>query len=635
MADTIARLIFEANTAQLKKANDELKKLAKESGKSTRAVTEQTTAEKKLAKAKTASDKVQAKIVAAKNKRETQAYAEQIKRDNAAAVSAKKVSEQRAKAAEKASEQVKIASEKAAAAQQKAAQKAAQAQVKEAKKAADIQEKSVVKAAQAQEKASEKAAARIRMLAKAEIAAYKEAERLEKAANKASGAVNKLGKTNNKTENATEKLAKSFRNASTATAALQGPLNGLSGRLSFIATGLGRIGVKGLGVSAAFVGMVFAVRNSLKVFQEYELQMLKVEALVKSTGGTAGFTSKQLNEMAVGLATATMASANEMRNAQGVLLTFKAISGDVFESALGLTVDIGAAMGQTATSGAKQLGKALEDPARNMTGLTRAGISFTKQEKERITVLQKSGDLQGAQAIIIKTLQDQLGGAGTGGGLSGAADLAADNFERLNIAIADEFGFANIATKATLGLANALGILADKITETPEEELARLLGTEAEPTRKTVGGRTQNVNLTKPDEEVKEKGVSTNVGGRTQDKGDPVQKRIKELQGILAAEEKAQADVKAAAAAKQAEIEAEALTEMELVRSRLKAKEDLIKESRMREEGDILLADDLRLENAYAQAELEYEAQVLKYGKLDELSAIRSCLLYTSDAADE
>ena len=53
MADTIARLIFEANTADLKKANDELKKLAKESNKSTRAVTEQTTAEQKLAKAKT------------------------------------------------------------------------------------------------------------------------------------------------------------------------------------------------------------------------------------------------------------------------------------------------------------------------------------------------------------------------------------------------------------------------------------------------------------------------------------------------------------------------------------------------------------------------------------------------------
>ena len=49
MADTIARLIFEANTAQLKKANDELKKLAKESGKSARSVDDGTKSQKKNA----------------------------------------------------------------------------------------------------------------------------------------------------------------------------------------------------------------------------------------------------------------------------------------------------------------------------------------------------------------------------------------------------------------------------------------------------------------------------------------------------------------------------------------------------------------------------------------------------------
>ncbi len=457
---------------------------------------------------------------------------------------------------------------------------------------------------------------------RAEIKAYQEnAKRKEKAAL----ASNKLTKKEKELTKTNEKLANSFRNASTATAALQGPLNGLSGRLSFIATGLGRIGVSGLAASASFVGLAFAIRNSLQVFQEYELQMMKVEALVKSTGGTAGFTSNQLNEMAVGLATATMASANEMRNAQGILLTFKAISGDVFESALGLTVDIGAAMGQTASSGAKQLGKALEDPARNMTGLTRAGISFTKQEKERITVLQRSGDLQGAQAIIIKTLQDQLGGAGTGGGLAGAADLVADNFERLNIAIAEEFGFAGLATKATLGLANALGFLTDKITETPEEELARLLGTDTAASTST-GGRSRNVNFDKPAQEKSSRGSgrSRSGGGRSANVDfDPVQTRINELQAILAAEEKARSDAKAAAALKQEEIAEEARVEQEILKNNLQVQRDAIKENRLREETDFLDANAVRLEMLYNQAELEYEAAVLKYGRLDELADIR------------
>ena len=47
MADTIARLIFEANTAELKKANAELKKLAQESGKAAKSVNDGTKAKKK------------------------------------------------------------------------------------------------------------------------------------------------------------------------------------------------------------------------------------------------------------------------------------------------------------------------------------------------------------------------------------------------------------------------------------------------------------------------------------------------------------------------------------------------------------------------------------------------------------
>jgi hypothetical protein len=455
---------------------------------------------------------------------------------------------------------------------------------------------------------------------RAEIKAYQEnAKRKEKAAS----ASNKLTKKEKELTKTNEKLANSFRNASTATAALQGPLNGLSGRLSFIATGLGRIGVSGLAASASFVGLAFAIRNSLQVFQEYELQMMKVEALVKSTGGTAGFTSNQLNEMAVGLATATMASANEMRNAQGILLTFKAISGDVFESALGLTVDIGAAMGQTASSGAKQLGKALEDPARNMTGLTRAGISFTAQEKERITVLQRSGDLQGAQAVIIKTLQDQLGGAGTGGGLAGAADLVADNFERLNIAIAEEFGFAGLATRATMGLANALGFLADKITETPEEELARLLGTNTR-SSSSRGGRSKNVDFSKTSSgEPATKQASSSRGGRSKDvEFDPLQARIKELQDIIAEEEKAQAAAAVAAEANQVRIKEEARIEREILAENMNLKVMELEEHNLRIQGFEEEANLLKFERLTLQNDLELEAARKKHGDLEELERI-------------
>lgn len=480
MADTIARLIFEANTAQLKKANDELKKLAKESNKSTRAVTEQTTAEQKLAKAKAASDKVQAKIVAARNKRETQAYAEQIRRDNAAAASAKKLSEQKAKAAQKASEQVKIASEKAAAAQQKAAEKATQAQAKEAKKAAEAQKKAAVNAAKAQEKASAKASARIRMLAKAEIAAYKEAERLEKAANKAASGLDKVGKSAGNAGKKTNKLAEEFKRASNTAAILTGPLGGVSGRLSFIATGLGRVTPLALASTVGIAGLGAAAGLALSEFAEFESQVFKLEAMLQATGGTVGLTSQELQNLANEVGMATLASAGDIREAQGILLTFGSITGKQFKETTALSQDLAAVMGVTAQSAAKTLGKALEDPINNLSSLSRAGVVFTDTEKEIIDALIRTNRGMEAQDFIISKLTKKVGGAGAGAGkgLAGAFDGLSEQVGLLKQAFAEESGLADFfeaRVKSLTAFAKSLteAISAAEDTPTPKAGTAR------------------------------------------------------------------------------------------------------------------------------------------------------------------
>jgi len=264
--------------------------------------------------------------------------------------------------------------------------------------------------------------------------------------------------------------------------------------------------------------------------------MLRLEALFQSTGGSAGFTSREINEMSERLAVSTMASASDMRNAAGVLMTFKSISGEVFEESLRLTQDIGAVMGTSAVSGAKQLGKALEDPTTNMTALTRAGISFTDNEKERIKTLQESGRLGEAQAFIIETLKNQVGGAGTGGGLSGAIDLLADNFAIFNRKLAEETGLAKLAEKETSALANAIGALNDMLTETPEEEIERLEN-ELSGTI-SIFGRIQDA-ATNAVQAVKLVGQARSgmaVQGGVDDADDKKRQRIQELQDQIAAE---------------------------------------------------------------------------------------------------
>jgi hypothetical protein len=56
------------------------------------------------------------------------------------------------------------------------------------------------------------------------------------------------------------------------------------------------------------------------------------------------------------------------------------------------------------------VGKALNDPIKGLTALTRVGVSFTDQQKKNITSLVDQGNVMGAQKIILGELQSEFGG---------------------------------------------------------------------------------------------------------------------------------------------------------------------------------------------------------------------------------
>jgi hypothetical protein len=124
------------------------------------------------------------------------------------------------------------------------------------------------------------------------------------------------------------------------------------------------------------------------------------------------------HEMVIGV------EAELIKEAQGVLLSFKAVgeSGDevggVFDRATKAAFDMAAVLKTDARSSAVQLGKALENPIKGVTALGKAGTTFTDQQREQIRVLQESGDLLGAQAIILNEVESQYGGAAEAAALS-------------------------------------------------------------------------------------------------------------------------------------------------------------------------------------------------------------------------
>jgi hypothetical protein len=73
-------------------------------------------------------------------------------------------------------------------------------------------------------------------------------------------------------------------------------------------------------------------------------------------------------------------------------------------------VDMAAAGFGEAETNAVQLGKALNDPIKGITALTRSGITFTAEEKELIKTLVESGKTLEAQDMILTAIEKQVGG---------------------------------------------------------------------------------------------------------------------------------------------------------------------------------------------------------------------------------
>ena len=274
---------------------------------------------------------------------------------------------------------------------------------------------------------------------------------------KTKAGLNSAQKNIKKTGKEVNKLADKFRNMARATAAVEGPLGGTAGRLSSIAAVMGSVNLKmvAFGITTAALSAVMV--SSLKAFSRWESQTLKVNQLLNQTGYAAGITADEIEQMSIRIGRDTLASADDVRSASAVLLSFKSVGEDAFGRTLVVASDLAAITGQDLKQSVIQLGKALDDPATGMSALRRSGISFTNTQKDMIVAMKESGDVAGAQAATLALLEGQLGGAGkaAGSGLAGAADLVSENWNLMLVNLA-KTGSAKFAQASLESLGNVL-----------------------------------------------------------------------------------------------------------------------------------------------------------------------------------
>ena len=290
---------------------------------------------------------------------------------------------------------------------------------------------------------------------------------LETKMSKAQSRVSRTQKSFQKDMGKTNKVSSDFQkrmsNAATATAALQGPLGPIAGRMRSFGALMGSAGFAAGALILSVTALVAAFRALVMAASRAEQSMVKFEALVHATGGAAGLTSRQLELMARDFAQNTLFSVQQMRDAQSVLLTFKAVAGDAFGRTISVATDIATVMGTDVKSATLQLGKALEEPRIGLSMLRRSGISFTEEQKKLIFSLSDTNRKAEAMSEILKVIEGQLSGvakkaAGDGSTVTvaGAFDELGRKFTLFQEELLGGTTLLQMFTKAVLKLADAI-----------------------------------------------------------------------------------------------------------------------------------------------------------------------------------
>lgn len=177
----------------------------------------------------------------------------------------------------------------------------------------------------------------------------------------------------------------------------------------------------GRGVGSILGGLFagFSLAGVIRETQEAEEAMALLDNAVQATGGSAGYTTAQLAEMASELQRVTTFGDEAIMGAQQLLLRFQRIQGVNFERALGSALDLATVLRMDLQSAVQLVGKALEDPIRGMTQLQRYGITFPPEQKKIIKALLETGQQAQAQQLILQQLEARF---------DGAAEAARDTF---------------------------------------------------------------------------------------------------------------------------------------------------------------------------------------------------------------
>lgn len=193
-----------------------------------------------------------------------------------------------------------------------------------------------------------------------------------------------------------------------------------------------------IGGAFAAVQVAGFLKDAIDEAREAQKVGKQTAAVIKATGGVAKVSALDVDRLADSLSRKAAVDDELIASGANLLLTFKGVRNEagkgnrIFDEASSAILDMTAAMNHGAISqeGLKAstilVGKALNDPIRGLTALTRVGVTFTEGQRKQIKAMVAAGDTMGAQKIILGELKSEFGGA---------AAAAADPWKRVVVAL--------------------------------------------------------------------------------------------------------------------------------------------------------------------------------------------------------
>lgn len=181
----------------------------------------------------------------------------------------------------------------------------------------------------------------------------------------------------------------------------------------------------GAAMSAAVtLPLTLLAKSSIKAADMQAKAEAKVQQALIQTGNAAGYTLEQLQKLASETQGKTLFGDEEiLGGVTAKLLSFTNIAGENFKRLQGLVLDFATQMNTDASTAAVTLGKALDNPIKATTQLTRVGITFTEKEKKKIKALTETGKVAEAQALILDKLNAKFGGQAEAAAKTGAGAI--------------------------------------------------------------------------------------------------------------------------------------------------------------------------------------------------------------------